>query len=78
MGVTKTCDDNLVYAYKACLLAKSCTQEYVIDYKETFIPMAHITLIRSLIIIETIKKVALFYMNVMNHFLIGDLFFLRS
>ena len=41
--------------YKARLVAKSFTQEYDIDYEDTFATVAYLTLVRSLIAIAAIK-----------------------
>ena len=44
----KTRFDGSIEHYKACLVAKSFTQEYGIDYEETFTPVACISSIRAL------------------------------
>ncbi|GKV37475.1 hypothetical protein SLEP1_g45501 [Rubroshorea leprosula] len=69
----KTRSDGFVEHYKACLVAKGFTQEYWIDYEETFAPIAHPTSIHSLITIATTKGWKLFQMAVKNAFLNGDL-----
>ncbi|GKU93110.1 hypothetical protein SLEP1_g6738 [Rubroshorea leprosula] len=69
----KTRFDGFVECYKACLVAKGFTQEYGIDYEETFAPVAYPTLVCSLIVIATAKGWKLFQMDVKNAFLNGDL-----
>jgi hypothetical protein len=45
----KTRSDGTVDRYKACLVAKGFTQEYAIDYEETFAPVARLSSVRTLI-----------------------------
>ena len=56
----KTRSDGTVDCYKACLVARGFTQEYEIDYEETFAPMAQLSLIRTLIAVSTARKWPLF------------------
>ena len=69
----KTKADGSVERYKVCLVAKGFTQEYGIDYKETFAPVACLTSVRCLIAVATIRHWPLYQMDVKNAFLNGDL-----
>ncbi|GKV26797.1 hypothetical protein SLEP1_g36032 [Rubroshorea leprosula] len=69
----KTRSDGSVEHYKACLVTKGFTQEYGIDYEETFAPVAHLTSVRSLFAIAAMRRWKLLQMDVKNAFLNGDL-----
>ncbi|GKV01836.1 hypothetical protein SLEP1_g14354 [Rubroshorea leprosula] len=69
----KTCFDGFVERYKVHLVAIGFTQEYGIDYEETFAPVACLTTVRSLLVIAAIQKWKVFQMDVKNSFLNGDL-----
>ena len=69
----KTKVDGSVERYKACLVAKGITQEYGIDYEETFAPIARLTSVRCLIAMAAIRGWPFCQMNVENAFLNGDL-----
>ena len=56
----KTHSDGFVERYKARLVAKGFTQEYEIDYEETFTPVAHISYVRALLAIAVASKWDLF------------------
>jgi hypothetical protein len=45
----KTCSDGTVDRYKARLVARSFTQEYGVDYEETFAPVARLTFVHALL-----------------------------
>ncbi|KAK2996324.1 hypothetical protein RJ639_040716 [Escallonia herrerae] len=54
------------------LVTKGFTQEYGIDYEETFAPVAHLTFVRNLLVIATVHEWPLFKMDVKNAFLNDD------
>ena len=56
----KTRSDGSIERYKARLTAKSFTQEYGIDYEETFALVAHISSVRALLVVTTASKWDLF------------------
>lgn len=65
--------DGTLERYKACLVAKGYTQEYGINYQETFSPVVKITTIRCLIAIAASKGWSLFQLDIKNAFLREDL-----
>jgi len=69
----KYCPDGSVDRYKATLVAKGYTQTYVIDYFETFSPVARMNSIRILFSIAVNLSWPLFQLDVKNAFLYGDL-----
>ena len=69
----KTSSDASIEHYKARLVAKSFTQEYGIDYDETFTPIARISSVRALLAVTAASKWNFFQMDVKNAFLNGDL-----
>ena len=48
--------DGSIERYKAHLVAKSFTQEYEIDYEETFTPIARISSVRALLAVVAASK----------------------
>lgn len=59
--------------YKTRLVEKGLTQEYGIDYEETYAPVARLTSVRSLLAIAAVRKWEFFHMNAKNAFLNGNL-----
>ena len=52
----KTHFDGSIERYKACLIAKGVTQEYEIDYKETFVLVACISSVHALLAVVAACK----------------------
>ena len=68
----KTRSDGTVDRYKARLVARGFTQEYGIDYEETFAP-ARLSSVKTLIVVSAARKWPLFHMDVKNAFLKGEI-----
>ncbi|GKE87656.1 putative retrotransposon ty1-copia subclass protein, partial [Tanacetum coccineum] len=69
----KTDMDGAVHTFKACLVAKVFTQTYVVDYEETFSPVADIRAIRILIAIAAYYDYEIWQIDVKITFLNGHL-----
>ena len=69
----KTLFDGTVDRSKARLVVKGFTQEYEIDYDDTFAHVARLSYVRTLIAISAACKWPLFKMDVKNVFLNGEL-----
>ena len=59
--------------YKACLVARGFQQSHGKDYDETFAPFAHMTSVRTLIVVAATRSWKISHMDVKNAFLHGDL-----
>ena len=56
----KTHSDGSIERYKARLIAKCFTQEYGIDYEETFASVARISFVRALLAVVVASKWEIF------------------
>ena len=67
----KTCSDRSIERYEPCLVAKGFTQEYEIDYEETFAPIARISSVRALLAVLLLVNRTFFRWMSKMHSLMG-------
>ena len=69
----KTRSDGSIERYKARLVARRFQQEYGRNYEETFAPVAHMHIVRTLVVVVAVRGWTLSQLDVKNAFLHGDL-----
>jgi len=68
----KTNSDGSIERYKARLVAKGYSQQYGMDYEETFTSIGKMSTIRTLIVVASICQWYISQLDVKNTFLNGD------
>lgn len=69
----KTQSDGSLERYKARLVARGFQQEHGRDYDETFAHVAHMTTVRTLFVVASIREWSISHLDVKNAFLHGEL-----
>jgi hypothetical protein len=69
----KTRSDGSLKHYNAHLVARGFQQEQGHDYDETFAPIAHITTIHILLVVDCIQEWSISQLDVKNAFVNGEL-----
>ncbi|KAK2984527.1 hypothetical protein RJ640_025024 [Escallonia rubra] len=70
---TKLNEDGSLHKYKARLVAKGFAQQPVIDFSETFAPVARMETIRTVLALAAQLGLLVFQLDVMSAFLHGEL-----
>jgi hypothetical protein len=71
--MVKTSSDGSLEWYKARLVTRGFQQEQGRDYDETFAPVAHMTTIRTLLAVTSVREWSISQLDVKNAFLNGEL-----
>ena len=71
--IKRNTSDNSISRYKARLVARGFTQEFGVNYNETFSPVVRFTSIRLILAIAAIKRMKLQQFDVKTAFLNGEL-----
>ncbi|KAK1663670.1 hypothetical protein QYE76_051829 [Lolium multiflorum] len=69
----KTRSDGSLQRYKARLVARGFQQEHGRDYDETFAPVPHMTTVRTLLVVASVRRWSVSQLDVQNAFLNGEL-----
>ena len=65
--------DGTIHRHKACLVARGFSQQYAIDYEDTFSPMVRMCSVRIIVSMAVKLDWPLHQLDVSNAFLYGDL-----
>ena len=69
----KTHSDGSLERHKARLVARGFQQEHGRDFDETFAPMAHMTTVRTLLVVASVREWSISQLDVKNAFFNGEL-----
>lgn len=69
----RTRSDGSLERYKVCLVAHGFHQEHGRDYDETFAPVTHMTIFRTLLVVASIREWSIPQLDVKNVFLNDEL-----